>query len=433
MTKNKVVLTVLAILILLLTIDYLYYNDKVYPGVYLKELDINIGGKNQSELRNHLENLTVNFVGSEGSNYAIPIGKIGITLEKDKIIDKAYQVGRETIYPFNIFNRLRILYSGHQLNLEYQFNPKSLDKNLDYLTETMNKAPKNAEFNIKGEDIDIIPSEKGHKVNSDELRQVVTETIAQQELQLKAFLPYQLIEPDVTTQQLKEKGITEMMSSFCTEFDPNKEGRTHNIKLAADHLDMYEIAPGETFSFNDYIGDTTKEKGYEEAPIMMGDRLQPGVGGGICQVSSTLYSTFLEADIDILERHNHKMAVDYIDPGRDATISYGSYNLAVRNNYDHHLLISSDVSENTLCFHIFGGPMDKEIAIITETLETTPYPVEYLYDPNLDPGEEEVIQDGTKGYLTKVKKKVIDSGDQKRETVSLDRYLPMKEIIHYGE
>ncbi|AET67087.1 putative vancomycin resistance protein [Desulfosporosinus orientis DSM 765] len=142
------------------------------------------------------------------------------------------------------------------------------------------------------------------------------------------------------------------IAQYTTKFDPTLINRTENIRLAARVLDGKLLSPGERFSFNESVGQRTANAGYKEAMIIEGDVFTPGLGGGVCQVSSTLYNAVLLANLDIIERHPHSLPISYVPPGRDATVAYPSLDFKFKNNTTSRLLIHSIVSENTLTFQI---------------------------------------------------------------------------------
>ncbi|MDD2234979.1 MAG: cell wall-binding repeat-containing protein [Desulfitobacteriaceae bacterium] len=144
------------------------------------------------------------------------------------------------------------------------------------------------------------------------------------------------------------KVIQEPVSQYSTRFNSSMTNRTHNVKLAAKTLDGIVLAPGVRFSFNGSVGNRTVEAGYLEAPIISGDAFVPGIGGGVCQVSTTLYNAALLAHLEILERHPHSMPVNYVPAGKDATVSYPTLDLKFRNSLKTYLAIRSLVEGNTL-------------------------------------------------------------------------------------
>lgn len=143
------------------------------------------------------------------------------------------------------------------------------------------------------------------------------------------------------------------MAQYSTRFDPTLANRTENIRLAAKALDGKLLAPGERFSFNNSVGERIAQAGYKEALIIEGNTYMPGLGGGVCQVSSTLYNVVLRAHLEVIERHPHSLPVNYVPPGKDATVSYPILDFKFRNSTDAYLLIRSSVVGNILTFQFY--------------------------------------------------------------------------------
>ena len=144
----------------------------------------------------------------------------------------------------------------------------------------------------------------------------------------------------------------ELISTFSTTFTKNPKARNHNIKLASIALDQYVIEPGKTFSFNEVIGYAGPEQGYEIATILVNGKEEKAYGGGICQVSSTLYNAALEAGLEIVERHPHSKEVYYVEKGKDAATSYGTKDLKLKNNFPCPLTINTYINDNTFTAEI---------------------------------------------------------------------------------
>jgi len=143
------------------------------------------------------------------------------------------------------------------------------------------------------------------------------------------------------------------IAQYTTYFDSGQVNRTENIRLAAKALDGKLLAPGERFSFNESVGERTAEAGYKEALIIEGDVFTPGLGGGVCQVSSTLYNAVILAKLEVLERHHHTLPISYVPPGQDATVAFPVLDFRFRNSSDDYLLIRSFVEGSTLTFKFF--------------------------------------------------------------------------------
>ncbi|MGC7871098.1 cell wall-binding repeat-containing protein [Desulfosporosinus sp. SYSU MS00001] len=143
------------------------------------------------------------------------------------------------------------------------------------------------------------------------------------------------------------------IAQYTTYFDPGLANRTENIRLAAKALDGKLLAPGERFSFNKSVGERTTEAGYKEALIIEGDSFTPGLGGGVCQVSSTLYNAVILAGLEIIERHRHTLPISYVPPGQDATVAYPELDFKFENNTAASILIRSFVGDNSLTFKLY--------------------------------------------------------------------------------
>lgn len=177
------------------------------------------------------------------------------------------------------------------------------------------------------------------------------------------FLPIYEEEPTLT----KEDLVTikdALLSSYVTYFNPNTIGRSINIKLSSDAIDHYILAPNEVFSFNEVVGERTKQRGYQEATEIVNQLFVTGIGGGICQTSSTLYNAIDYAKLDVVERHAHSNQIDYVPKGRDATVSWGGPDFKFRNPYQYPLLISTvtDLNSGKIEVKLFGSlELEKDI------------------------------------------------------------------------
>ncbi|MEW9667427.1 VanW family protein [Ammoniphilus sp. 3BR4] len=167
-----------------------------------------------------------------------------------------------------------------------------------------------------------------------------------------AMLPIAFKPPRITTQQLK-LAMERQISSFATYYNARNSNRTHNIRLASSAIHHYILLPGEVFSFNKVVGKRTVDKGYKRAPVIVRGELSEGVGGGICQVSSTLFNAVDKAGLTILKRYSHSKQVGYVPPGRDATVSWYGPDFAFRNDYDHPIMIKcyADHGVNVVTIH----------------------------------------------------------------------------------
>ncbi len=163
------------------------------------------------------------------------------------------------------------------------------------------------------------------------------------------------VEPQITQEKLKNN--IRLIGSYTTRLLDKQDSRINNIEIAAEDIDYEIIEPGEEFSFNNSLGKRTKSKGYEIAPIIKkteeGYKKGYGVGGGICQLSSTLFNAVEEGGLEVTERHVHSKEVGYIEKGRDATVSYGSVDFKFRNNRKYPVMIRTFIGKNDVTVKIF--------------------------------------------------------------------------------
>ncbi|MGI6152187.1 MAG: VanW family protein [Christensenellales bacterium] len=248
--------------------------------------------------------------------------------------------------------------------------------------------------------------------------------------------------PTVSASELAAK-VT-LIASFTTEFKTKEAGRTHNLNLACEKLNGISIADGETFSFNDVVGPRDEANGWKEALVIIGgSRYEDGWGGGICQVSTTLYNALLLTGCDFADfsRVNHSIPSGYVDRGLDATVAYGSKDLKFTNTTGSTVYIvayTSDLDQSTgkLTFNVYGQalPEGTEIKVYSKTAQTLEPPEpEYIYDPTEPPTYKKELQKERKGYVVEVyREKIVNGVSQGAELLYTDTYKPVQGIYTVG-
>lgn len=213
------------------------------------------------------------------------------------------------------------------------------------------KDPVNARYEINGNTVDIVPGETGRFINKDEAAPLLQNVYEGCE---PVKVPFYVSTPDVDAATLKEKLFETSLGSYSTSYGTSTANRCANIARAASLINGTVVAPGEVFSFNDTVGHRTKENGFYTAKEYVDGQSVDGIGGGTCQVSSTLYSAVLYADMNIVERLNHMMTVGYIPLGQDATVADGGVDFKFRNNSDYPVKVSAYTSGATITVSIIG-------------------------------------------------------------------------------
>ncbi|WP_238323028.1 VanW family protein [Gorillibacterium massiliense] len=214
----------------------------------------------------------------------------------------------------------------------------------------VNIAPLNAKW--KGGD-HFISGQNGRRLDDHAFTEQVLGFLMQSD-SATIEAPTHLIHPKVTTELLTE--ITHKpIGYYVTFFNSGNKSRSHNIRLAAEAINSAVVFPGETFSFNGFLGPRTLQKGYKSAPIIVKGEMAEGVGGGICQVSSTLFNAVDRAGLKVVSRYSHSRSVSYVLPGRDATVSWGGPDFAFRNEYHQPVLIRAMVSGGSLHIMLYSS------------------------------------------------------------------------------
>jgi len=313
--------------------------------------------------------------------------------------------------------------------LSHSFDYSKFTRAIAVFDDTKLKAPLDAKYSYGNGKVEIIPEEDGFVFDKERLYK---ELIANKDAQ-SIKLNVKAVKALVTAKQLETQGVRELISSFTTKFDAGNIPRSSNIRLAAKFIDGALVPPGGNFSFNETVGERTESKGFREAGVYINGKVDTGIGGGICQVSTTLYNSVLLADLPVVERSNHSLTVPYVPLSRDAAVSWGSQDFKFSNNTEHYILIHCRTTNNTITFELYGTKGNKTVELISTTLSKTRAPVQYINDETQPFGKEEVIDRGHDGFQSQLVKKVyVDGKPISSELVSKDKYIPAFKVIKRG-
>lgn len=227
------------------------------------------------------------------------------------------------------------------------------------------KEPKDAYYTQ--DPFTVYPSENGldFKVSIEEANNILGDQTADE-----YTIPLKVLYPNVTTNMIGSEAFPDLLSSFSTKYSVRATARTTNLKLAASKINGTVLMPGETFSYNKVVGARTIAAGYKEAPIYVSGEVVDGLGGGICQITSTLYNAVVYANLDIVERTNHQFVPSYVTASRDATVVYGSLDFKFKNNRNYPIKINCSVSGGIANFQIFGLKQDDDYTVEISSYET---------------------------------------------------------------
>lgn len=249
------------------------------------------------------------------------------------------------------------------------------------------------------------------------------------------IIPLKITVPEKTIEDLGEEAFPDELSSYSTRYDPSNLNRSNNIEISAEKIDGTIIMPGETFSYNQTVGERTIAEGYKEAGAYAGGRVVQDVGGGICQTSSTLYNAALLANLEIVDRSNHQFLTSYVSAGRDATVSWGSIDFKFKNSREYPIKIEARAKNGVCEMSIYGikEETEYEVEIESNVLSYIPYTTKYENDSSLAEGKEVVEQSGYNGCTSEAYRVLKLNGEVvSRTLLSKDTYDPMTRIIRRG-
>ncbi len=240
--------------------------------------------------------------------------------------------------------------------------------------------------------------------------------------------------PGKTKEELEEKLFNATLGKYTTDFSSSSANRAYNVSLASDSINDTILMPGDEFSYNNTIGNPNAERGYKIAGIYENGKTSEGVGGGICQVSSTLYSAVLYADLEIVERHNHSLTVAYVPNGQDATVSYGVIDFRFKNNTEYPVKVTSVSNNRKLTVSIVGTEYEPErtVKLSHTQISSTPPTDNEQIDETLPAGTRKVVSKGKTGYVVDTYKTVYENGVEKssqRITRSNYRMVPNEVLV----
>ena len=243
------------------------------------------------------------------------------------------------------------------------------------------------------------------------------------------------VQPEVTTDEVTSR--YGMVSSAVTNASSSSNSRIKNIELAVSLINGTRVGPGETFSFNECVGKRTTDRGFRRATAYSGGEVTEEVGGGICQVSTTLFNAAVKADMEIVERHSHSLTVSYVDRGKDAAVNWNSQDMKFKNNSGDDVYVCCFVSKDKrVRFAIFGRllPNGETITLEGVTTGTNKYDTKYEPSPFLAPGQTKVIEKGKNGYTADTYKIRWDAAGNElsREKIFKSSYKSKDEIVQYG-
>ncbi|MDF2674446.1 MAG: hypothetical protein K0R09_2714 [Clostridiales bacterium] len=441
--KVLLFITMFVVIALLASAGVIIYNTStaeksIFNGVYVN--DINLGGMSKEEAHKILEeklnkpisNRTINL-NAEDYKYTLKYEELNARYDIDTAVNKAFEYGKTGNFITKTKNRLLLKKEPGNIDLDFKFDTSIVSKVIKDVNQKVYKAPKDAKIFFDGKNFKVTPDEVGVKVNEEKLGQLIEEAVKPESTVVNITVPTEKIEAKVKGDMLSK--INTKISSFTTAFKPSDINRTENIKIASKQANGALILPGDVFSMNKALGPRVVSKGYKEAPVIINGTVVPGLAGGICQVTSTIYNAALLSDLEIVERRQHGLAVSYVGVGRDATISGNFIDFKFRNTNKYPIYLYIGIGKSTLTVSLYGANEHpgQLVQITSEVLERIKLDVEYIYDNTLGDGTKITEEKPITGIKSKTYKKVFQDGKLiSNEMISEDFYKPVKGRIRVG-
>ena len=350
----------------------------------------------------------------EGNNLIITKGTPGIVIDTEKLLEEVKE---------NLLNT-----NTEDIKIEIpvlQKDPEEID--IDKIYEEVHKEAQDAYY--EEEPFAIYPEVEGIDFDLEQAREMLKEE------KQEYIIPLIITKPEKTLEDIGEKAFPDELATFTTRYDASDVDRTTNLKLACSKLNGTVVLSGETFSYNDTLGPRTVAAGYKNAKIYEAGQVVDGLGGGICQISSTLYNTALKANMEIVERRNHQFVTSYVPAGKDATVVYGSTDFKFKNtrSYPIRIVASAQNGVATVTFYGIKEEQEYEFTITPKVIATIPYTTKYIDDNTLEEGKEVVEQKGTNGLKTKTYiTKMLNGKVISTTLLSTDTYSAMTRIVRRG-
>ena len=352
----------------------------------------------------------------EDEDLIVVKGKAGYIIKTEELTQKIIDELKDINSP----------YTEIEIPVEYK-EPEPID--LQKIRDEIYKEPKDAYVEKNPTVVHVEENGVDFEISLEEAQKLLEED------KEEYVIPLKITEPKKKLGDLGEEAFPDQLSTFSTIYDASATNRATNIELATKKINGTVIMPGETFSYNKVVGSRTIEAGWKEGTAYIGGKVVPSVGGGVCQVSSTLYNTALLANLEITERTNHTFTVDYVSPSRDATVYYGSLDFCFKNNRTYPVKIVASAKNGVCKISLYGIKEEVEYEVIIQS-KITSYinnTTTYKEDPTLEQGKEVVEQIGFNGCRSEGYKILKLNGKVVSQTLlSKDTYSPQERIVRRG-
>ena len=350
----------------------------------------------------------------ENDKLIITSGKKGIKVKEDELM----QTVKDSIK----------LNSDSSILIDVQVSeeePSAID--LEKIRSEIYKEVKDAYYTTNP--FTIYPEVNGVDFDIENAKTIISEPKEQYEI------PLIITKAEKTVQEIGTEAFPDLLATFSTKYNAGDTNRTTNLKLSAGKINGTVLLPGDEFSYNKIVGERTIQAGYKMAATFSGGKVVDGLGGGICQISSTLYDAVVMANLDVTVRRNHQFVTSYLPGGKDATVVWGSQDFKFVNSRKYPVRITATVSGGVATVQVWGVKEEVEYDITIETKKTAtiPYTTQYVKDSTLPKGTQKVVQNGNNGSKYEAYKVMRLNGEVvSRTLLSKDTYNAKNKIVKIG-
>ena len=415
--------------------ELLANTDTFYAGIYIEDIDV--GGLTKEEAK---KKILAKLEDSNPWTMQVIYGDRSYQVEDivsenlDEILDGAFMLGR-TGEDKDRLNVIKQMKKDHiSCTVDKAYEEAELDAVVKKAAEAFNTSMENADLTgYDSEKKEFLYSEgvTGYELDQEALKKEIAAAIDERRYNASIEAVMNVVEPQMDRAEVKEK--VQLIGRFTTTTTNNSD-RNENIRLASGAINQIVIKPGETFSMNETTGERTLARGYKPAGTIVNGKLVEEPGGGVCQVSTTLYNAVVMAGLKTTERFSHSLEPSYVTPGEDAMVSFPSADLKFENNGTSSIVILFEFYNNQLTASIYGIPVLEEGVTVemyseTEQILSMPEP-EYIEDETLGYGEEVVVtkgRDGNKVVTYLITKK--DGVQISKERFHTSVYQPKTPVI----
>lgn len=354
------------------------------------------------------------YVEKDKGKLVITAGKQGVKVDEEKLLEEIYKVLYENTS------------DDQKIDIPMKEDtPEQID--IDKIHNEVYKEVKDAYYTQNP--FTVYPEEEGIDFDVEAAKTAITEEKEEYEIPLK------ITKPSKTVKDIGTEAFPDLISTFSTKYNAGNADRTTNLRLAANKINGTVLLPNEEFSYNAVVGERTINAGYKMAATYSNGAVVDGLGGGICQISSTLYDAVVMANLKITTRRNHQFVTSYVPAGKDATVVWGSQDFKFVNSRKYPVRITASVQGGVATVQVWGIKEDVEydISIETKKIATIPPVTETIQDASLPAGQQKVVQAGSNGSKVEAYKVTKLNGQIVSTTLlSRDTYNAMKRIVRVG-